>query len=144
MTPQNPDYETVIHDIFAQAGFVNELGIVLQAVGVGWCETTLAVEMRHLQQNGFIHAGVQATMADHTAGAAAATLMAAKEAVLTVEFKIDLLRPAVGEQLRCRAEVVKPGKRITFVESAVYAVHNSESKLVSKLAATMTFVSALS
>jgi uncharacterized protein (TIGR00369 family) len=116
------------------------LGIVLQAVEVGWCETVLTVAPRHWQQNGFIHAGVQATMADHTAGAAAATLMAAGQMVLTVEFKISLLRPAVGEQLRCRAEVVKAGRRITFVESAVYALHHDESKLVSKLAATMTFV----
>ena len=138
--PQNPDYQTVIRGIFAQAGFISELGIELMDVGPGWCETRLVAAPRHWQQNGFIHAGVQAAMADHTGGAAAATLMAANQAVLTVEFKINLLRPAVGEELRCRGEVVKAGQRITFVESAVYALHNGESKLVSKLAATMTFV----
>ncbi|MCB8942601.1 MAG: PaaI family thioesterase [Ardenticatenaceae bacterium] len=143
MTPQNPNYQSVIRGIFAEAGFISELGVELREVGPGWCETALAVAPRHWQQNGFIHAGVQATMADHTAGAAAATLMAAGQMVLTVEFKINLLRPAVGEQLRCRAEVVKAGKRISFVEAAVYASDNDESKLVAKLAATMTFVPVL-
>jgi uncharacterized protein (TIGR00369 family) len=93
-----------------------------------------------MQQNGFIHAGVQASMADHTAGAAAATLMPEAKIVLTVEFKINLLRPAVGERLRCRADVVKPGKTISFVEAVVYALQNEEAKLVSKLVTTMTFV----
>jgi uncharacterized protein (TIGR00369 family) len=143
MTPPNPDYQRVIRDIFSQAGFISELGIQLQDVGPGWCATELAVAPRHLQQNGFIHAGVQATMADHTAGAAAATLMPIGQVVLTVEFKINLLRPAVGEWLRCRAEVVRPGRMLTYVEAAVYAgSQQQEGKLVSKLVTTMAFVAA--
>jgi uncharacterized protein (TIGR00369 family) len=140
MTPPNPHYEEVIRAIFSQAGFINSLGIQLHDLGPGWCETELLVTPRHRQQNGFIHAGVQATMADHTAGGAAATLMPEGQIVLTVEFKINLLRPAVGGLLRCRAEVIKPGKRISYVEAAVYAMQNEEVKLVSKLATTMTFV----
>jgi uncharacterized protein (TIGR00369 family) len=140
MTPLNADYAEVIRGIFSQARFISELGIQLHDLGPGWCETELVVTPRHMQQNGFIHAGVQATMADHTAGAAAATLMPAGKIVLTVEFKINLLRPAVGERLRCRADVVKPGKTISFVEAAVYALQNKEAKLVSKLVTTMTFV----
>lgn len=138
--PLNPNYQAVIREIFSEAGFISELGIQLRNLGPGWCETEMLVTPRHLQQNGFIHAGVQATMADHTAGAAAATLMAAGQVVLTVEFKINLLRPAIGERLRCRAEVVKPGKRISFVEAAVTALNEAETKLVSTLVATMTFV----
>lgn len=140
MMPHNAHYEEVIRGIFSQAGFISELGIQLRDLGPGWCETDLEVTPRHLQQNGFIHAGVQATMADHTAGAAAATLMPADKIVLTVEFKINLLRPAVGKRLRCRADVVKPGKTLSFVEAAVYALQHEEAKLVSKLVTTMTFV----
>jgi uncharacterized protein (TIGR00369 family) len=140
MTPLNPHYEEVIQAIFSQAGFISELGIRLHDLGPGWCETDLVITPRHMQQNGFIHAGVQASMADHTAGAAAATLMPEAKIVLTVEFKINLLRPAVGERLRCRADVIKPGKTISFVEAAVYALQNGEAKLVSKLVTTMTFV----
>ena len=140
MTPLNPHYEEVIQAIFSQAGFISALGIQLHDLGPGWCETELMVTSQHRQQNGFIHAGVQATMADHTAGGAAATLMPEGKIVLTVEFKINLLRPAVGERLRCRADVVKPGKTISFVEAAVYTLQNEEAKLVSKLVTTMTFV----
>ncbi len=79
-------------------------------------------------------------MADHTAGAAAGTLIAVGQMVLTAEFKVNLLRPAKGESLFCRAEVLKPGKMLTVVESEVYACQSGEKKLVSKMTATMAVV----
>jgi uncharacterized protein (TIGR00369 family) len=57
------------------------------------CETTLNIEDRHLQQHGFVHAGVIATIADHTAGGAARTASGERD-VITIEFKINFLRPA--------------------------------------------------
>lgn len=94
----------------------------------------------HHQQNGFIHAGVQATLADHSAGCAAATVAAPNVTVLTVEFKINLLRPAMGERLTCHAEVLKAGKTLTVVESSVWAWQGTESKLVSKATVTIANV----
>jgi uncharacterized protein (TIGR00369 family) len=88
--------------IFNAAPFVASLGIRLLTIGSGICETELDVEPRHLQQDGFVHAGVQATMADHTAGGAAATLIESGHMVLTVEFKINLLRAAKGQRLTHR------------------------------------------
>ena len=70
--------------IFNAAPFVASLGIRLVSLGSGTCETELDVEPRHLQQDGFVHAGVQATMADHTAGGAAATLMEPGHIILNV------------------------------------------------------------
>ncbi|MEZ4451311.1 MAG: PaaI family thioesterase [Nannocystaceae bacterium] len=136
--PVNPDYDARIRTIFADAAFIADLGVELAEFGPGWCETRLAIAPRHLQQDGVIHAGVQATMADHTAGAAAGTLMAADQIVLTVEFKIHLLRAARGDRLRCRAEVLRPGRTVTAVESSVFA----GDTLVAKLTATMALVSA--
>ena len=66
-----------------------------------------------------MHAGVQATMADHTAGGAAATMIEPDHIVLTVEFKINLLRAAKGERLTCHSQVLKPGSRLIVVESEV-------------------------
>lgn len=77
-------------------------------------------------------------MADHTAGCAAGTLVRPNEMVLTSGFQIHLLRPALGDRLRCRATVLKPGKTLIVAESEVYAVREGVEKLAAK--ATVTLV----
>lgn len=137
MQVRNPQYKSVITQLFGKAAFVAEIGIQLVDLGPGWCETQLIVKPNHLQQNDFIHAGVQATIADHTAGGAATTLIAEDEFVLTVEFKVNFLRAAQGERLRCRAEVLKPGRRFTVVESEVFALAEDKSTMVAKAMVTL-------
>ena len=129
-----------VQAIFARSAFTRELGVKLAGVGVGWCATSLAITPQHLQQNDFVHAGVQATLADHTGGAAAGTLMPDGHTVLSVEFKINLLRPAVGQSLRCHATVLKPGRTLIIVESEVYATNDGNEKLVSKATITLAVV----
>lgn len=126
--------------IFSAAPFVASLGIQLLSLGPGECETRLEIKPSHLQQDGFVHAGVQATMADHTAGGAAATLIGPGEIVLTAEFKINLLRAARGRTLRCRSKVLKPGSRLTVVESEIFCETEEDRKLVSKTTATIAVV----
>src|SRR5215210_3878147 len=109
MQTENPDFRRKVQEIFDKAAFIEDMGISVSEIGVGWCETTLAVRPKHLQQNDYIHAGVLATMADHTAGGAAASLIREAQVVLSVEFKINLLRPAIGELLRCKANTLKAG-----------------------------------
>ncbi|SOY85072.1 PaaI family thioesterase [Cupriavidus taiwanensis] len=123
---------------FRQAAFVGDVGIALADCGPGWCESTLAITARHLQHGGIVHAGVQATMADHTAGAAASTILEAGQHVVTAEFKINLLRAVRSERLRCRADVLKSGRSIIVVEADVFADVHGESVLVSRLNATMS------
>jgi uncharacterized protein (TIGR00369 family) len=125
---------------FRRAPFIADLGIELESLGGGECTTSLAVQQRHLQQDGFVHAGVQATMADHTAGAAASTLAPEGRLVLTAEFSVKLLRPARGERLVCRASVLKPGSQLVFIESEVYAVTAGREFMVAKASATMVVV----
>jgi len=131
-----------IQRIFRAARFISDLGIELESVGEGECVTTLELKDRHLQQDGYVHAGVHATIADHTAGVAAATLLREHQMVLPVEFKIIPLRPAGGERLICRAEVLKPGRRFSVVESEVSCVDDGEERLVSKMIATIAYVDA--
>lgn len=137
----DPAYRERVAAIFSAARFISELGVALGDCGPGWCTSTLEAAERHLQQDGFVHAGVLATMADHTAGAAAGTLLRPDQIVLSVEFKIHLLRPARDRWLHCRAEVLRPGSRIVAVEATIHSHTDPEraasGRRVAKLTATM-------
>ena len=102
-----------------------------------YCETVLIPSERHRQQHGLIHAGVMATMADHTSGCAARGAVGLDEDVVSVEFKINFLRPAVADRLRCRARVLRAGKMLVVCEAEVFAENHSEEKLVSKAMVTL-------
>ena len=137
MEPRNPEYVQQVTDIFRQAAFVMDVGYELVRVEPGRVETRLVVKPRHLQQNGVIHMGVQATMADHTGGSAAGSLISAEQLVLTTGFTMNLLQAAVGEELRCRAQVLRAGRTLSVVESEVFAVAQGEETLVSKATVTL-------
>jgi len=139
-TPANSNYADFVHSQFAQAKFIQLLGIELRDFGPGWCETGLVLREDLLQQDGFAHAGVATTLADHTCGMAAGTLAPAGRKVLTVEFKVNLLRPGVGPVMRCRAEVVKPGKNLTVVEARVFGGDEANAKPIVLMSATMALV----
>jgi len=134
----NPDQAGSEHvrEIFYRANFIRDPGIRLDKVSEGVCETSLVVQERLLQQHGFIHGGVIATMADHTAGGAARSVSGDKD-VLTVEFKINYLRPAIGDRLRCTASVLRGGKTVIVAEALVYACNGEEETLVAKLTETL-------
>jgi uncharacterized protein (TIGR00369 family) len=134
------DISKALQQGFRDAPFIAHLGLELEALSPGWCEARLEVQPWHLQQTGVVHAGVIATLADHCAGAAATTLLAPGEFVVTAEYKINLLRGARGERLHCRAEVLKPGQSLSVVEASVYAERDGKRELVAKLSATMAVV----
>ncbi|HEY7586165.1 MAG TPA: PaaI family thioesterase [Candidatus Deferrimicrobiaceae bacterium] len=140
MKTQNPNFRENVRRIFETAPFLAGLGLKLSDLGPGWCESVLHVGEMHLQQDGYIHAGVQATAADHTAGGAAGTLVKEGETVLSIEFKINLLRPAMGDRLRCRAAVLRAGKTIIVAESEVFAGSDGAEKLSAKATVTLAVV----
>lgn len=139
MTENPEEMRARILKIVEAVPFVTELGIELESFGDSWCETRIEPRRLHLQQNGFIHAGVQATLADHSAGMAAITMMPEGKTVLTVEFKINLLRPAPGNQsLQCRSTVLRAGKNLVVCESEVFSAESAQArKLVSKTTVTL-------
>ncbi|WP_432473138.1 PaaI family thioesterase [Amphritea sp. HPY] len=137
---RNPEYAAEVRRVFDKAPFVRELGIALLDFEPGHCNTQLPLEDRHLQQDGYVHAGVQATLADHTAGTAAATLLNAEQLILTAEFKINLLRAAKGDSLFCRAGVLKPGAQLIVAESEVFCVADGQTDLVAKATVTLAVV----
>jgi uncharacterized protein (TIGR00369 family) len=131
-----PDLD-IARRIFASAPFMVDLGIVPIAIGEGTVSSELRVEKRHTQHTGVVHAGVMATMADHSMGAAAQTLAPEGHWILTAELKTSLLRPARSERLVCEAQVLKAGRQLTFTEASVWAVSGHERTLVMKASATM-------
>ena len=107
------------------------------------CTSRVLVRPEHAQQAGLVHAGLTTTIADHTAGAAAGSLMGPDEQVVSVEFVVHLLRPATGIALTCRAEVVKPGRMLTVVQADVYTGANGDAPApthVARMLATMAYI----
>ena len=133
-------------------GFPAYCGFSVEHVAYGEFITRLAVAEMHKQQDGFVHAGVIATMADHTAGYAGYTTVESTSRILTVEFKINYLRPAAGPIVQCHSKVINNGKRIIVSESEVFSGNigsdgdpsRAVGKLVSKAMVTLMVVPALS
>jgi len=123
------------------APFVDGLGLRFTALGEGWAESEITTAPRLTQAQGLVHAGVLATMADHTAGAAASTTAPDGKVVVTAEFKLNLLRPATAPMLSCRAEVVKAGRALTVVEARIHAGDDgAEPKLLALAVLTMSVI----
>jgi uncharacterized protein (TIGR00369 family) len=113
-------------------GFPAFCGFQVTRVDRGIFETRLDVRDEHRQQDGFVHAGVLATMADHTSGYASFTTVTRAFRILTIEFKINYLKPTVGPLIICRSQVVNNGKQVKVAESEIYSVADGVEKLVSK------------
>ena len=131
-----------LRGFFASSPFMVDLGIVPIAVADGTVTTELLLEQRHTQHMGVVHAGVMATMADHSMGSAAQTMCAPGQWILTAELKTSLLRAARGERLVCEAMVLKPGRSISFTEASVWAESGGARSLVMKASATMAVTAA--
>ena len=137
MTPAEAHWRARAEHVFSDATFVRHLGAELLGLDVGRCIASLAVKKEHLQQDGVVHAGVLTTLADHAAGTAASTLMGPDQRVVSVEFKVHLLRPALPPRLRAEATVLKPGRSLVVVESEI---RDSQDRLVAKLLGTMALI----
>ncbi len=123
-------------------GFIKTCGFKLDLLERGRAKSSLEVTEAHSQQDDFVHAGVMATMADHTAGYAAFSVVPEDSRILTLEFKINFLRPAVGDRLICSAKVVKEGKNILVADSEVYSQSDGAEKLAAKALVTLMAVPA--
>jgi uncharacterized protein (TIGR00369 family) len=116
----NADYAKVVRDSFARQGLMGTLGARIVALEPGFC----AIEMDYApgvsQQQGFFHGGAIGAIADNAAGYAAYSLMPAGAEILTVEYKINLIRPAVPPLLRAEGRVLRPGRTLTICRADVF------------------------
>ena len=138
--PRCADYADRVRDSFACQGAMQTLGASLGLMEPGAVDIELEWAAGLTQQHGFLHAGVVAAALDSACGYAGFTLMAADAAVLTIEFKINLLAPARGERFRMEGRVIKPGRTITVCEGRAFAIDGSQEKLVATMGCTLMAV----
>ncbi|GFG82605.1 PaaI family thioesterase [Mycobacterium paragordonae] len=135
--PRNPDYRQQVRESFALQGFMSTLGATLHSIEPGMVEIEVPFSPGLTQQDGFLHAGVSIAVLDSACGYSALTLMTRESRVLTVELKVNLLAPAVGDRLRARGEVLRPGRNLTVCRGDAYAFSGDSSKQVATILATM-------
>ena len=125
-----------------QRGFIKFCGFQPSKIETGLFESTIKIGENHKTQDNFIHAGLIATMSDHTAGYAAYTLVADDVRILTIEFKINFLKPAYGNALKCTSEIISQGRQIIVAQSTVFDIRGSHEKMVSKSTITLMILPA--
>lgn len=134
---RNPNFADEVRTSFAAQSIMQLIGAELATIQPGLVEIVLPYRRDLTQQDGYLHAGIITAIADSAAGYAAFSLMPAGARVLSVEFKVNLLRPASADSFVARAEVIKPGKTLTVVRADVFGLEGTERTLVATLLGTM-------
>jgi uncharacterized protein (TIGR00369 family) len=141
MQPADADFARRVRDSFARQPAMATLGATLEQVQPGHVVVGMAHRAELTQQHGFVHAGMLAAALDSACGYAAFSLMPADAAVLTIEFKINLLAPARGPQFRFEGRVTKPGRTISVVDGrALQLDEQGDEKLIATMTATVMTV----
>ena len=136
VAPPATDLEARIRRKLLGQRFMHLIGADLTRIEPGRIEAELTVGSQHLQQRGFTHGGLVATMADIAAGFAAITLVPDEVGVVTSDLKVSYLNPGVGTRLRAVGWVLKAGRRLHFCEAEVWC----DDVLIAKASATMAVV----
>ena len=116
----NPDYARAVRDSFARQGLMTTLGAHIVTIEPGLCVIEMDYAPGVSQQQGFFHGGAIGAIADSAAGYAAYSLMPAGAEILTVEYKINLIRPAVPPTLRAEGRVLRAGKTLSMCRADVF------------------------
>lgn len=138
--PGDSTYDSRVRASFARQSMMRTLGASLERVAPGEVDIRLPFRADLTQQHGFLHAGVTTSMADSACGYAALTLMPPGAAVLTVEFKVNLMAPAAGEAFVARGRVLKAGRTLTTCSGDVFAIDGGNEKHVLTMLGTIMTV----
>jgi uncharacterized protein (TIGR00369 family) len=131
--PQDPGFAARVRASFGRQKAMGLIGASLAVVEPGRVEIALPFRDDLTQQKGYVHGGILGMIADSACGYAAFSLMPADCSLVTVEYKINILAPAVGS-LVARGEVVKPGRTLTVARAEVYG---SDGKHIASMQQTL-------
>ncbi|HEY7095409.1 MAG TPA: PaaI family thioesterase [Terriglobales bacterium] len=133
-------FEHKVRASFARQKFMTMLGAQMISVTPGGVEIRLPYSPEIGQQNGFAHAGAITSVLDSACGYAALSVASPNAEVLSVEFKVNLLAPAVGDFFVARASVKRSGKTLCVCTGDAIAFTNGEEKLIATMLATMIYM----
>jgi uncharacterized protein (TIGR00369 family) len=135
------DFEERVRSSFVRQKAMATIGAELTKVTRGVVEIEMPFAPELTQQHGFLHAGVISTALDSACGYAAFSMMPPDAAVLTIEFKVNLLAPGKGERFLFRGAVTKPGRTIIVADGQAYAFDaGGEAKMIATMTGTMMTV----
>lgn len=135
--PSNIEFERAVRESFGRQGLMGTIGAWLVEVKPGRVVIELPYSQRISQQHGMFHGAVVGAVGDNAGGYAALTLMPASSEVLTVEYKINFIRPAQGLLLRAEGHVIKSGRTLTTTRMDVTVLGGAETGLCAVVQATM-------
>jgi uncharacterized protein (TIGR00369 family) len=135
----SPEQDARLRESIRRQTLLSTLGITVASLEPGRVVLELPFREDLCQQNGFVHAGAITTLADSACGYAAMSLQPADRDILTVEFKVNLMSPAVGSVFQATATVVRSGRTLTVCSAEVHADRKT-SKPVALMQATLMAV----
>jgi uncharacterized protein (TIGR00369 family) len=130
-------FEQKVRESFGRQSLMATIGAELVSVMPGAVEIRLPFHQKLTQQDGFLHAGVLTSILDSACGYAALSVAPENAEVLSVEFKINLLSPAVGEFFAARAQVKRAGRTLTVCTADGFALNKGNEKLIATMQATI-------
>ena len=138
--PPSTRFRERVRESFARQNVMRTISAELTNVDYGTVEIEMPYSDALTQQHGFLHAGILSTVLDSACGYAALSVMPEESAVLTIEFKINLLSPGRGERFLFRGEVTKPGSNIIVSDGRGYAIGDGPAKLIASMTSTLMVV----
>lgn len=139
-TPAETDFAEMVRDKIGGNHFMHYLGFQISTIEAGLIEGSLDLQQHHLQQMGFVHGGVTATVADLVSGFAAFTLVKKGQGMVTVDLRVSYLNPGKGDKLFAKGYVIKPGQKLVFCESEIWVMNGTQQVMTAKASATMAIV----
>ncbi len=140
LAPRDPDFEARVRNSFVKQQFMATLGARLERVVPGEVVIALPFRADLTQQHGFLHAGVVTSVVDSACGYAALSVMEPGAAVLSVEFKVNLLAPAAGTSFLATGRVVRSGRTLVVCTGELRAMHDERDTVVALMQGTMMAV----
>jgi uncharacterized protein (TIGR00369 family) len=123
----------VIRQSFARSGFMMSMDACIVTLDPGRCVLEMPFSDRVIQQHGFFHGGAVGALADAAGGYAAMTMAPDGNDVLTLEYKINFLRPALGERIIAEGVVLRAGRNVIVTRVDVFSCEGMDRVLCAAL-----------